>query len=155
VQNVPENSHEKSILLKADEGWKDEDIHRALDVSIPTIGRVRLRFVEEGLEAALNCLPPTRRYERKLDGKAEAYLIALACSPPPEGRKRRSLRLLAERLVTLEQLGIDSVSHETVRQVFKKRTQALAEKAVGDSTEGGRRICLLYGRCIGPLPRTL
>jgi len=139
------------ILLKADEGWTDEDIHRALDVSTSTIGRVRRRFVEEGLEAALNRRPPRRQYERKLDGKAEAYLIALACSPPPKGRKRWSLRLLAERLVTLEQVDIDSISHETVRQVLKKRTQALAEEAVGDPTESECRVCLPHGRRAEPL----
>lgn len=119
------------ILLKADENWTDKAIHQALDVSISTIERVRRRFVEGGLEAALNRRPPTRRYERKLDGKAEAYLIALACSPPPEGRKRWSLRLLAEKLVTLEQVDVDSVSHETVRQVLKKTNSNLGGKSSG------------------------
>ena len=96
-----------------------------------------------------------RQYERKLDGKAEAYLIALACSPPPAGRKRWSLRLLAEKLVTLEQVDIDSISHETVRQVPKNRTQALSEKAVGDSTQSECRLCLPYGRRAGPRTSTI
>jgi hypothetical protein len=83
-----------------------------------TVARVRQRFVENSLEDALNRRKPRRRYERKLDGRAEAHLIALACSEPPAGRKRWSLRLLADKLVMLEE--IDTVSHETVRQVLKK-----------------------------------
>lgn len=108
------------ILLKADDNWADEAIHQALDVGMATVERIRRRCVEEGLEAALNRRPSTRRYERLLDGKAEAYLIALACSTPPKGRKHWSLRLLADKLVALEQVEIDSVSHETVRQVLDK-----------------------------------
>jgi len=126
------------ILLKADEGWRDEALSEALYSSVSTIERTRRRFVEEGLEAALNRRRSTRRYERKLDGNAEAHLVALACSAPPEGRERWTLRLLAEALVSLEQVDIDSVSHETVRQVLKKRSEALAEETVGDSTPGER-----------------
>jgi transposase len=122
------------ILLKTDEGWTDETISEALDTSVSTIERTRRRFVEEGIEAALNRRRSTRRYERKLDGNAEAHLVALACSAPPEGRDGWTLRLLAETLVSLEQVDIDSISHETVRQVLKKRFEALAEEAVGDST---------------------
>lgn len=124
------------ILLKTDEGWTDEVIAKALDIGASTIARTRRRFVEEGFEAALNRRRSTRRYERKLDGDAEAHLVALACGAPPEGRERWTLRLLAEKLVTLEQVDIDSVSHETVRQVLKKRSEALAEEAVGDSAPG-------------------
>lgn len=119
------------ILLKADENWTDEAIHQALDVSISTIERTRRRFVEEGLEAALNRRPSTRQYERKLDGNAEAHLIALACSSPPAGRKHWSLRLLAEKLVTLEQVDVDSVSHETVRQTLKKTNLSLGRRSSG------------------------
>jgi transposase len=126
------------ILLKANEGWTDEALGEALYSSVSTIERTRRRFVEEGLEAALNRRRSTRRYERKLDGNAEAHLVALACSAPPEGRERWTLRLLAEALVSLEQVDIDSVSHETVRQVLKKRSEALAEETVGDSTPGER-----------------
>jgi transposase len=112
------------ILLKADaaEGgpaWPDERIAEAVDVSTDTIGRVRQRFVEEGLEAALvrkRQERPSR--ERTLDGRAEARLIALACSAPPTGRKAWTLRLLADRLVELE--IVETVSHETVRRVLKK-----------------------------------
>jgi len=107
------------ILLKADQGWSDEAISKALDVGVATVQRVRKRFVEEGLQALHN-RKPKRQYLRKLDGRAEAHLIALACSPPPEGHKRWTLRLLAERLVTLEEVKVESVSHETVRQVLKK-----------------------------------
>ena len=106
------------ILLKADEGWQDQAISQALDVSIPTIERVRQSFVEEGLEAALNQRPTTREYGYKLDGEQEAHFTALACSAPPDGRKRWTLRLLADRMVVLEY--VESVSHETVRQALKR-----------------------------------
>lgn len=108
------------VLLKADKDWTDAAISQALDVGTATVERIRRRFVEEGLEAALNRRPSTREYERLLDGKAEAHLIALACSAPPEGHKHWTLRMLAKKLVALEQVDIDSVSHETVRQVLKK-----------------------------------
>jgi transposase len=111
------------ILLKADSGpeapaWSDEAISEALEVHATTVARVRQRFVEEGLEAALRPKPTRRQYARKLDGAAEAHLIALACSPAPEGRAQWTLRLLANRLVELEHVG--SVSHETVRRTLKK-----------------------------------
>lgn len=119
------------ILLKADEGWTDEGISEALDVSVSTIERVRCRFVEEGLEAALNRRAPRREYDRKVDGQVEAHLIALACSEPPDGYDRWTLRLLAERLVQLEQVELDSVSHETVRQVLKKTSSSLGRRSNG------------------------
>ena len=111
------------ILLKADEGahgpaWTDEQIATALDASVSTISRVRQRFVEEGVEAALNRRRPRREYRRKLDGEQEAHLVALACTPPPLGRRRWTLRLLAGKLVELRY--IDGVSYEMVRQVLKK-----------------------------------
>ena len=108
------------ILLKANEGWTDRSIQRALDVSLPTVARVRRRFAQEGLQAALNRRPPNREYRRKLDGNGEAHLIALACSPPPEGRSRWTLRLLSDKLVTLEQVELGSISYQTVRRVLKK-----------------------------------
>ena len=83
-----------------------------------TVERVRQRFVEEGLEAALHPRQPRRTYLRKLDGDGEAHLIALACSQPPDGRNRWTLRLLADRMVSLE--WVDHLSYETVRQVLKK-----------------------------------
>jgi transposase len=106
------------ILLKAGANWRDTDISEALEVSVSTIERVCRRFVEEGLEAALNRHPPRREYMYKLDGEQEAHLIALACSPPPAGHGHWSLRLLANRMVTLEY--VDSVSHETVRRTLKR-----------------------------------
>jgi transposase len=105
------------ILLKADEGWTDKDICRALDVGVATVERVRKRFVLEGLAVALSQRRPNREYSRKLDGEQEARLIALSCSAPPEGHARWSLRLLADRVVQLR--IVDSVSHETIRQVLK------------------------------------
>lgn len=119
------------ILLKADEGWTDAAISEALDVGTATVERVRRRFVEWGGIAAIERRKPRRRYERKLDGDAEARLIALACSAPPEGRKRWSLRLLADRFVTLEPVDIESVSHETVRRVLKKTSLSLGDTSNG------------------------
>jgi transposase len=111
------------ILLQADEAEGgparvDEDVASALDVSVRTVERVRERFVEQGLAAALLPKPSPRLYGRKLDGEQEARLIALACSTPPDGHGRWTLRLLAERMVELEH--VDAVSHETVRQTLKK-----------------------------------
>src|SRR3954453_8825865 len=111
------------VLLQADasEGgpdWTDTRIAEAVRVSVRTIGRVRQRFVEDGLEAALRPKPSPRVYARKLDGAQGAKLLALACSGPPEGRRRWTLRLLAERMVELE--IVPELSHETVRQTLKK-----------------------------------
>jgi transposase len=112
------------ILLKADQGpdgpgWVDEAIAEAVEVSQPTISRVRKQYVEHGLEAALNRRPPSREYVRKLDGVQEAKLIALACAKPPRGQARWSLRLLADQLVELE-IVEDAVSYQTVRRLLKK-----------------------------------
>ncbi len=111
------------ILLKANDsqqqgGWTDQAIHQALDVSLSTIARVRQTFVEQGLDAALNPKPSSQRRLRKLDGVAEAHLIACCCSQPPPGRKEWTLRLLADKMVKLEY--VLSISPETVRQVLKK-----------------------------------
>jgi len=105
------------ILLKADEGWRDHEIGRALDVGVATIERVRKQFVFEGFEASLKRRGPKRIYSRKLDGEQEARLVALVCSSPPEGYARWSLRLLADWIVQLK--IIDSISHEAVRQVLE------------------------------------
>lgn len=115
------------ILLQADENQAsaqtDEAIAKALEISVSTVQRVRRIFVEHGLERALERKDPERVYQRRLDGQAEARLIALACEQPPEGRARWTLRLLAERLVELE--IVDSVSHEAVRQTLKKTNSNL------------------------------
>jgi transposase len=116
------------ILLKADAApggpaWTDARIAEALEVNVRTIERLRERFVERGLEAALIRKPQDRpSRERTLDGKAEARLIALACSTPPRGRARWTLRLLADKLVELEVVG--AVSTETVRRVLKKTSSS-------------------------------
>ncbi len=113
------------ILLACDEGAgtdrrppSDTEVAAAVHVSRPTVERVRKAFVEEGLEQALNAKRPRRTRPPAFDGESEAKLIALACSPPPEGRARWTLRLLADRLVELE--VFESISRETVRQVLKK-----------------------------------
>ncbi len=111
------------ILLKANQGeagpsWTDAAIAGALEVSAATVARVRQAYVSAGLGAALWRKTPEREYARTLDGEQEAHLIALTCSAPPAGRKRWSLRLLAARLVALEY--VETVSHETVRQVLKQ-----------------------------------
>jgi transposase len=112
------------ILLKADAApggpaWTDDRIAEAFDVSTDTVGRVRQRFVEQGLEAALVRKPQARpSREPALDGAAEARLIALACSSPPDGRKAWTMKLLADKLVELE--VVDSISDETVRLALKK-----------------------------------
>ena len=113
------------ILCKADEGLTDRQVAEALLVGSATC-RVRQRFVEGGLQRALDDLPrPGQR--RKLDGKQEAHLVAVACSAAPEGHTRWTLRLLADQAVKLELT--DSISRETVRQVLKKT----------NSSRGGRR----------------
>lgn len=96
----------------------DEQIAEALSLSTRTIERVRERFVEQGFEAALVPSRSRRIYNRKLDGKQEAQLIALACSKPSAGKKRWTLRLLADQAVEMD--IADSLSHETVRQTLKK-----------------------------------
>jgi len=105
------------ILLKVDEGFSDPQIMAALGVSRPTVERVRNRFVEGGLERALNEAPRSGQ-KRKLDGQAEAHLVAMACSDAPEGYDHRSLRLLADKLVELRM--VESICHETVRKTLKK-----------------------------------
>jgi transposase-like protein len=116
------------ILLKSDCGAKGPDwtyraICEALDVNSLTVTKVRQQFMKGGLAAALERKQPERQYERRLDGEAEAHLIALACSQAPQGRQRWTLRLLAEKVV---ELGIvESLSYETVRSVLKKTSLSL------------------------------
>ena len=119
------------ILLKADEGenapgeaWPDTKIADALEISRSTVARVRERFAREGLEAALVHRKPKRTKPRKLDGEQEAHLIALACSEPPKGKKRWSVRLLAERFVQLE-CAEEPISRELVRRTLKKVPSSL------------------------------
>lgn len=115
------------ILLKANDGWIDQDISDALDVGQSTVERTRKKYFEKGLAHAINRKPSSRVYEYLIDGKTEAHLIALSCGDAPEGYDRWSMRLLADRLVKLEQVEIESVSHETVRQVLKKKDKTMAK----------------------------
>ena len=112
------------VLLKADAGpagpaWVDTRIAEALDVSVVMVENLRQRYVLEGMEAALERKPQCRpSRQRVLDGEKEARLVALCCGKVPAGRGRWTLRLLADQLVQLE--IVESISHETVRQVLKK-----------------------------------
>jgi len=121
------------ILLKADadgpDRWTDERIAEAFEVSVATVARERRRFCEEGLEVALMPKKPGRPRRRVLDGRAEARLLALACSDAPEGRERWSMRLLADRMVELGH--VDSVSYETVRRTLKKTNSNHTSSASG------------------------
>ncbi len=112
------------ILLNVDQGehsetrQTNEEISKVLKIGMRTIDRVKKRFVLESLEAALGIAPTSRVYRKKIDGDAEARLITIACSNPPEGYGRWSLRLLADRMVELKY--VDDISYETVRKVLKK-----------------------------------
>ena len=111
------------ILLKADisdlgEKWQDKPIGEAFGISTRTVERVRERFVQEGLEPALNRTKSIRVRSRIIDGENEAHLIALVCGDAPGGRSRWTLRLLGQRMVELGY--VESVSHETIRQTLKK-----------------------------------
>jgi hypothetical protein len=122
------------ILLKADEGpggpaWPDRQIREAYGVSWSTIARVRQKLVEDGLAAALSRKTAVRPPTLKVDGEMEARLIALACSAPPEGEARWTLRLLADKMVELEYA--DTLSYETVRRVLKKTTSSRGRKKSG------------------------
>ncbi|MDP9410271.1 MAG: helix-turn-helix domain-containing protein, partial [Actinomycetota bacterium] len=121
------------ILLKADADgphrWTDERIAEALEVSTATVARERRRYCEDGLEVALMPKKPGRPRRRVLDGRAEAHLIALSCSGPPEGRERWSMRLLADRMVELGH--VDTVSHETIMRILEKTSSSPTSNASG------------------------
>ena len=115
------------ILLKANQGvdgsaWPDARIAEALETSVSTVERVRRRWVTGGLADALDRRPPRREYRRKLDGAGEAHVVALACSAPPPGQQRWSLRLLATKLVDLE--VVETIAPNTVRAVLKKTSSS-------------------------------
>ena len=123
------------ILLNCDEHaatprtLKEQQIADVLNVSAMKLYRVKQRFVDEGLQVALNGHKGQRAYEKKADGEFEAHLVALSCSKPPPGHVRWSLRLLADKVVELQYL--DSVSYETVRRVLKKTNSSLGKKSGG------------------------
>jgi hypothetical protein len=123
------------ILLNCDEQapmrrtLKEQQIAEVLNVSAMKLHRVKQRFVNEGLDVALNGHKGIRTYEKKADGEFEAHLVALSCSTPPPGHARWSLRLLADKVVELQY--IDSVSYETVRRVLKKTNSNPGKKSAG------------------------
>jgi len=111
------------VLLSLDENGEvekksDEEIRRDYKVGQRTIERLRKRFIEEGFEIALSGKPQTKFREKKIDGRVEAKLVVLRCSDTPDGQQKWSLRLLAETLVANGE--IESISHESVRQMLKK-----------------------------------
>ena len=111
------------ILLSADESeggkrMKDAEIAKAYDVHVATVERIRQRFVEDGYELALHGKPREITKEKVFDGQVESKLLALRCSNVPDGSNQWTLRLLADKMVELEY--VESISHETVRQILKK-----------------------------------
>ena len=123
------------ILLKADVnrtdgGWSDEALASGLGISISTRERVRQRFVIEGIDASLSHRQGRGRKQKRLDGEKEAYLLASACSEPPNGQARWTLRLLADKMVELNH--VESLCHETVRQTLKKKNISLGENKVAE-----------------------
>jgi transposase len=121
------------ILLKSDVtcAWTYEEIAASYEVSTKKVERVKKRFIEEGLEAALFRKPVTNIHCRKITGAEEAHVIALCCSPPPEGHTTWTLRMLADTMVAWE--IVDSVSHETVRRTLKKTNVNPGRKKNGAS----------------------
>ena len=126
------------ILLGCDEGEfqttrsTNEELTRVLPISMRKIDRVKKRFVLESFDEALTGKKPDRTYIKKTDGDFEARLIALSCSDPPDGFSRWSLRLLADKVVELQY--IDAISHEGIRQIFKKRTQTMENTVLGNTS---------------------
>jgi len=123
--NVDTNQPKESIST-------NETISKVLKISMKKIDRVKKRFVEDGLTIALYGHPKEREYEKKVDGDLEAHLVAISCSQPPTGFSRWSLRMLADKAVELEY--IDSISHESVRRVLKKRIKTVEERRVGNTS---------------------
>ena len=117
------------ILLNVDRGvhnkspMTNEEVCNVLKTGMRTIDRVKQRFVMEGLDAALGVAPTSRVYDKKVDGETEARLVSIACSEPPKGFGKWSLRLLADRMVELNY--VEDISHETVRRVLKKTNLSL------------------------------
>jgi transposase len=139
------------ILLQADANATDVAIAAALHIGTATVERTRKRFLEGGLEAALTERPRPGGTP-KLDGKAEAILVAWTCSTPPDDRTCWTMQLLADKLIELK--VVDSISDETVRRTLKKRSQALAEARVVYS-DGQPRVRLAHGGCSGAVCRTV
>ena len=119
------------ILLNVDKGTyseshhTNEEISKILKIGMRTIDRVKKRFVEEGLDAALKMAPTSRMYDKLIDGDIEAHLIAMACGEPPDGYARWSLRLLADKMIELRY--VEKISYETVRMTLKKTNLSLGK----------------------------
>jgi transposase len=144
------------ILLKADvseagEGWSDSQIASALDTTVNTVARTRQRLVEQGLEAALTHQhsPAALARPRIFDGVAEAKLFALACSEPPKGCARWTLKLLETAVVQLN--IVEPASDNTIGRTLKKHAQASPAKAMGHPTGRQRRLRSRHGGCAGSL----
>jgi transposase len=123
------------ILLKADadgpDAWTDEEVAEHVEVAVNTVMRVRQQFAAEGLEATLRRKKPTGRQYRKLDGKQEAQLVALACSKAPEGQTRWTMELLADKLVEMK--VVESIGSATVWRTLKKTTLSPGSSRSGSS----------------------
>ena len=138
------------ILLKTDcssdgPNWTYARISEAFNITFVTISKVCKRFVESGFEAVLYRKKPDREYKHRLDGEAEAHLIAMVCSQPPEGYKQWSLRLIRDRFDELDY--VDTISHETICTTQKKMNLSPGERSMVHTTQIQRRFCVLYGRC--------
>lgn len=125
------------LLINVDESLKggrksDQEVADFLKITVQTIENIRKKFVLEGFETALYGRPTSRVYGKKINGDVEAHLIALSCSEPPAGYARWSLRLLSNKMVELNY--VDSISHEAVRGLLKKRVKTLEGKGLGDTT---------------------
>lgn len=133
----PERPHPAQLRLRGvqDEKKSGEDVASVLRVSARKVDRVKERFVENGLEAALNKQVSERPDKRKVDGDLKAHIVALACTTPPEGRASWSLRLLADKAVELRH--VESLSHETVRQILKKTSSSHGKATSGSSRRKG------------------
>jgi Homeodomain-like domain len=146
------------ILLKADvsqagEGWSDSRIMAALETSASMVYRVRKQLVEEGFEAVLSRKQrATPGVAPIFDGEKEARLIALACSKPPKGRARWTLRLLEDKVVELK--IVERASDSTIGRVLKKHSQAPSPPTMGDPAEGQQRLRGRDGRRAGGLYAT-
>ncbi len=126
------------ILLNCDEGEfsnkvTNAQISKILKVGMRTIDRTKKKFIEGGFYTALECKQTDRVYDRKADGDFEAHIVALCCSEPPKGFARWSLRLIADKAVELKY--VESISHETIRRVLKKRLKAVESKRMGNSAK--------------------
>ncbi len=128
-QSAARKNTRARILLKANEGFKDEQIARALNVSSATVSRTRQKYVEAGLETAINHKPPAATKPKKFDGQQQAFIIATACSEVPDGKHHWTLRMLAAKAVELEM--VESVSPETIRHILKKTNSNPGVKRCG------------------------